>query len=130
MTLTLSGNYAGAIFQTSPDGVDGTLITLASGGSGAGLLSAGTTTPDSYRWAAPGGGRMGNAANWVDSSVGTVTAAVAPGVNDSVSIAGWRRRSDVADGQGNAASLTLSGNIGIAAGWRTGAVTTATPPRQ
>jgi len=37
------------------DGVDGTLITLA---SVAAALPAqrGTTTPDSYRWAAPGGG--------------------------------------------------------------------------
>jgi Hint domain len=126
MTLTLSGNYAGAIFQTSPDGVDGTLITLASGGSGAGLLSAGTTTPDSYRWAASGGGDWGNAANWVDSSVGTITAAVAPGVNDNVTIAGLGTAGlTLLTGQGNSASLALSGNIGIAGRVTTGAVTTA-----
>jgi hypothetical protein len=100
MTLTLSGAYAGAVFQTSPDGVDGTLISLAAGGSGAGLLSAGTATSDVYRWAASGGGDWGSAANWVDSSQGSLAAVVAPGSNDAVTIAASAGAVTLLTGQG------------------------------
>ena len=123
MTLTLSGAYAGAVFQTSPDGIDGTLISLAAGGSGAGLLSAGTATPDVYRWAASGGGDWGSAANWVDSSLGSGAAVVAPGSNDAVTIAAAAGAVTLLTGQGAAASLSISGNVAFSARVAAGAVT-------
>jgi hypothetical protein len=123
LSLALSGAYAGAVFQTAPDAVDGTLITLASGGSGAGALSAGTPTADVYRWAGASGGDWGSAANWTDVTLGGA-AMVAPGSNDLVDVAGSGGASALLlSGQGAAADLSVSGNVALAGRFTAGAVT-------
>ncbi len=126
LTLALTGSYAGRSFQTTPDAVDGTLITLAAGSSGAGALSNGTTAADSYRWIASSGGDWGTASNWADLTTGASPAIIAPGSANLVSIAGPGSGTWLLSGQGRAASLTLAGDLAITGRFAAGPVTAAT----
>ena len=112
-TLTLAGNYATSAFLTAGDGSDGTLINVATAVSGSGTLSPGTSAPDQYAWTATGSGAWGVAANWQDQTTGASPAAVAPGTNDSVSIAAAQTGFTVIAGPGNAANLSLTGEVAL-----------------
>lgn len=86
------------------------IAVVVTQGPGTTPPSAGTGTPDAYTWIGPGSGDWGNAANWRDITSGASPAAVAPGIDDRVTIISAAGQL-VISGQGNAASLTMRGNI-------------------
>ncbi len=112
-TLYLAGNFTGDVFLPSADGAGGTDITVAPAVVSTGGASPGTSTPDDYIWTAAGAGAWNVAANWQDSSRGTGTAAIAPGVNDLVTITGGAHAFLVVAGPGNAASLAVAGALAL-----------------
>ncbi len=122
--LLLAGNYANDVFLTAGDGAGGTLITVAAGASGNGGTSPGTSTPDQYVWTGQGtltSGRWNQAAYWSDVTRNQSPANLAPGVHDLVTIAGQQAAFDVISGPGNAASLTITGEVAL-----TGAIAATT----
>jgi len=123
-TLTLAGDYAGKGFQVTPDSPGGryniTLVTVPTGG---GTLSPGTKAPDAYNWTSTDGGNWDNAANWTDTTTGAAPAAIAPGVNDLVTLTGNTGTSyQVVAGPGDSAGLTLLGNTTLSGAFNTGAL--------
>lgn len=109
--VALVGTPTNETYLTSYAPSTGTSIELVvTEGPGTNPPSAGTGTPDAYAWIAPGSGDWGNAANWRDITTGASPAAVAPGINNLVTIASAAGQLAVS-GQGNAASLTMRGNI-------------------
>jgi len=123
-TLTLAGDYTGKGFQVTPDSFSGkyniTLVTVPTGG---GTLSPGTKAPDAYNWTSTDGGNWGSAANWTDTTTGAAPAAIAPGINDLVTLTGRTGTSyQVVAGPGNSASLTLLGNTTLTGAFNTGAL--------
>ncbi len=112
-TLTLVGNYTTSTFLTAGDGSNGTLINVATAVSGSGTLSPGTSAPDQYVWNAAGSGAWGVAANWQDQTTGASPAAIAPGINDSVSIAASQTGFTVIAGPADAATLSLTGDVAL-----------------
>jgi hypothetical protein len=112
-TLHLAGNYAGDVFLPSSDGAGGTDITVAPAVVSTGGPSPGTASPDDYVWTAAGAGAWNVAANWQDVTAGQSPAAIAPGVNDLVSIAGGANAFLVVAGPGNAASLAVAGALAL-----------------
>jgi hypothetical protein len=111
-TLLLAGNFAGESFGVQPDGT-GSEITVTPSSTGTGP-SAGTTTPDDYLWTGAAGSAWNNAANWDDTSASQTPALIAPGLNDLVSITGAAGNGFLAvQGPGDAASLTLAGNVAL-----------------
>jgi len=67
---------------------------------------------DSYTWIAINGGDWAVASNWQNITTGANPAPVPPGANDLVSISGQAGGAfQLISGQGNAASLTTSGNL-------------------
>ncbi len=113
-TLSLIGSVpVGDSFIVTPVPflATGEVLQLAAGtlGAGGAAPSAGTATSDVYQWNASSGGDWGDVANWTDTSAGSTT--VAPGANDSVVIAGSTSTLQVVSGQGDAASLTISGQL-------------------
>ena len=89
-TLQLAGNYAGATFLANPtvsqNGYpDATQIDVVTGGD-TGTPPAGTSTSDNYLLTGPVAGSWDVAGNWDDTTTGMNPAAVAPGVNDAVTI--------------------------------------------
>lgn len=127
-TLTLIGNYAGKGFQVTPGLFSGTYnITLVTMPTGGGTLSPGTNTPDAYSWTSTDGGNWDNAANWTDTTTGATPAAVAPGINDLVTLTGRMGTSyQVVAGPGNSASLTLLGNTTLDGVFNTGLLSVGT----
>ncbi len=127
MSLRLTGNYAGAVFLATPDGSGGTVVTLAAGATAASVsaASAGTAAAESFIWTASAGGDWGNAGNWTDVTSG---AAIAPGANDIVGIAGGTGPGfQLLTGQGNAANLGVTGNVALAGTVATGALAIGLP---
>jgi fibronectin-binding autotransporter adhesin len=79
-------------------------------GGGTNTAPAGTTTADSYQWIGPVAGDWNNTANWADTTAAQSPASVAPGANDSVTIAAAANgAAQVLVGNGNAYGLTLEG---------------------
>ncbi|MGD0864719.1 MAG: hypothetical protein ABSA49_04085 [Rhizomicrobium sp.] len=79
-------------------------------GGGTNAAPAGTTTADSYQWIGPVAGDWNNTANWADTTAAQSPASVAPGANDSVTIAAAANgAAQVLVGNGNAYGLTLEG---------------------
>lgn len=98
-------------------------IVLTDGTLGAGSTPpvAGTTTDDSYNWISTSGGAWGNVANWTDSSAGVTTSA--PGANDSVAVSGSSGYFQAISGQGDAASLSVSGDFVLGGIFQVGSFT-------
>ena len=115
--LLLAGNYAGQTFVVLPDGA-GSAITL--GMQPTGGPPAGTATPDHYVWLGGQGPLWSQAANWGDVTSGQSPAAVAPGLNDLVAVAGGTGNALVIDGPGNAAALSLTGTVSLAGSYSLG----------
>lgn len=110
-SLGLVGNFTGYSFQVTPGAASfQSNITLITTPAAMGPASAGTATPDAYAWTLGGSGAWGVAANWKDITTRT-TAAIAPGINDFVTLAGLGGTAyQVVTGPGNAAALALVGN--------------------
>ena len=106
-TLTLSGDYAGDTFYATYVGST-TYVTVSTGGDAA-TAPAGTSSTDQYVWSPNIAGSWDNPANWVDTTVGSGAAALAPGQNDLVAIAPAYGVTDIVTGVGDSASLTLGG---------------------
>jgi hypothetical protein len=124
-TLTLVGAYGKDVFLTASDGAGGTLVTVEpdSGGGGGGA-SGGTTTPDQYLWKPAGGGAWNTATNWQDITAGQNPAQIAPGVNDLVTIAiAQGANFAVITGPANAATLEITGDVGLGGAYAIGALT-------
>ncbi len=109
--LLLAGSFAGETFAVQPDGT-GTEITV--GTQAASGPPAGTATPDAYVWSGGQGPLWSAAGNWTDQTSGQTPAAVAPGLNDSVSVAGGNGAALALDGPANAATLSISGTVALA----------------
>ncbi len=121
-SLLLAGNYAGDVFSLLPDG-SGTAIVVNGGGGGP---SGGTATPDQYVWTgAAADGLWNDAGNWQDRSAGLDPAAVAPGLNDLVTIVGPASGLLAIAGPADAASLTLVGGVALAGAYAVGALSVA-----
>ncbi len=118
--ITLAGNYVGSTFLTSGDGDGGTLITVAAAESGGGKPSPGTGTPDQYVWVGQGSGQWGTAQNWDDQTSGASPAGIAPGINDSVTVAASAGSFTVIGGPANAAALSVTGEVGLAGAFTIG----------
>ena len=143
-TLQLAGSYAGDTFLATPTLGYGsyqggsevppqTLLTVATGTSGAGATppSAGTTG-ETYVWTATSGD-YGVAANYTANGN---PATVAPGALDTVAIsvpgnlAGYLAGPDdgeVVRGQGASAALTLTGNVVLGGSFTTGVLSVQPP---
>ena len=119
--LNLAGNFSKSVFLTAGDGALGTLITVAPQTGGGGTASPGTPTPDQYVWVAAGSGNWIGTVNWEDVTTGKSPAAIAPGVNDLVTINGSQAGSfAVIAGPANAASLTITGDVALAGAFAIG----------
>jgi hypothetical protein len=80
--LQLSGNFLQGGFSVATSGTSSAIVfTPASGG-----VSPGTVSPDQYQWSGAASTDWGVAQNWVDTTQGQNPAAIAPGLNDSVTI--------------------------------------------
>ena len=110
-SLVLAGNFAGYSFQVTPGAASfQSNITLITTPTATGPASAGTATPDAYAWTAGGSGAWGTASNWRDVTTHSA-AAIAPGINDFVTLTGLGGTAyQVVTGPGNAAGLTVLGN--------------------
>jgi hypothetical protein len=109
-TLDLAGSFAGDSFLALPT-ASGTDIVLAQGTPQSGpppAPSPGTEGPDDYTWTGSGGA-WGDASNWIDNTAGTTAAAVAPGINNIVTISPYLTQ--IISGAGNAASLAVGGTV-------------------
>jgi hypothetical protein len=118
--IALAGNYAGSTFLTAGNGDGGTLITVAASESGGGTPSPGTGTPDQYVWVGQGSGQWSAVQNWDDQTSGASPAGIAPGVNDIVSVAASSSSFTVIGGPANAASLAVTGELGLAGSFKLG----------
>ena len=120
-TLLLAGNFAGDVFNVSPDG-DGSAIGVQSAGSGG--PPPGTSTPDTYLWTGMAGTLWAAAANWSDLSAGQTVAAVAPGAQDLITIQGATGNAfTTITGPADAAALTVLGNLALAGQFSVGTLT-------
>jgi hypothetical protein len=128
-TLTLAGNYSGYVFLTAGDGGFGTLITVAPETGGTGKASKGTQNPDQYQWSASSSGNWSIRTNWTDITTGADPAAIAPGVNNLVTIDTSATGSfTVIAGPANAASLSLLGDVALAGDFAIGTLTVGDGP--
>lgn len=111
--LQLAGSYGGAVFLTAGDGAGGTLVTVANASGSGGGPSQGTSSPDSYAWIAGGSGAWNQSANWQDVTTEALPAGVAPGSMNLVAIDASQGSFSVIAGPANAASLSLTGEVGL-----------------
>ena len=124
LSLRLAGNYAGCVFLATGDGDGGTLVTVAAASNGgSGGPPPGTSTPDVYAWSGAASGSWGSAALWSDASLNQTPAALAPGANDLVSIAGLATAFTVIAGPGNAAALSVTGEVALSGSFAVGTLT-------
>jgi filamentous hemagglutinin len=125
-TLLLAGNFAGDSFAVQPDGsLWAITVQTAQGGP-----PAGTTTPDDYAWIGGTSGVWSAAANWADLSAGQSPAALAPGANDIVAIAGGVSAFTTITGPADAASLALSGEVALTGTYATASLAIGEQPGQ
>ncbi len=109
--LLLAGSYVGESFAVQPDG---TGVEISVGQQAASGPPAGTATPDAYLWNGGQGPLWSDAGNWTDQTSGQSPAAVAPGLQDSVSISGGNGAALAVDGPANAATLSVTGTVALA----------------
>ncbi|MBV8913284.1 MAG: hypothetical protein JOZ05_09625 [Acetobacteraceae bacterium] len=126
-SVRLAGDFSSYSFVVTPDANGTSDITLLPRAT-LGAPSPGTASPDAYVWAAAGSGVWGTAANWTDMTTAS-PAAVAPGVNDSVTLqpdAG----TTLVSGTGNAAKLTVTGagTVALNGSFSTGGLQVGTAP--
>jgi hypothetical protein len=107
-TLLLAGDFSGDTFFVEPDGEGSAIAVQANTGP-----SGGTTTPDHYAWVGSSNGSWNTANNWSDITTGQDPAAIAPGVNDLVTIQGGASSYTTITGPANAATLTLLGEVAL-----------------
>ena len=108
-TLNLTGTYTN-YFSTVPLNGGSTYQIDYEGGAPKTTAPAGTTTGDSFQWVGPVAGFWSTKANWDDTTQGQNPAAVAPGANDTVTIAAAANgEAQVIVGNANAYGLTLEG---------------------
>ena len=116
--LLLAGNFAGESFSVQPDGTGAAIILSAAAPIGP---PPGTATPDAYAWTGAAGGlAWANAGNWTDLTQNTGPAAVAPGQNDQVVIAGGSGVALAIAGPADAAALSLSGTVSLGGDYAVG----------
>ena len=123
-TLVLAGNFAGEGFAVQPDGAGAAITVGSQVQSGP---PPGTITPDFYVWVGGHGPLWSTAANWQDVTAGQSPASVAPGVNDTVSVAGGSGSTLVIDGPANAAALGLTGTVSLSGTYALGTLTVGAP---
>ena len=124
--LHLVGDYSGDTFSATALTSGATLISVGGGGDTS-TPPAGTTTADQYVWSGPTPGSWDSAANWTDTTTSSNPAAVAPGIQDSVTInSGTPQIPQVITGTGNSAELTIGGDTTLAGTFSTGALDVAT----
>ncbi len=126
-TLALSGSLNNAQFLLLPfDGIFGdAMIEYATNPATVGSAApTGPSNSDAYRFATATGGAWNLAADWTDTTTG-VTGAPPPGVNNAVTIASALRNFQIVNGNGNSASLTLTGQTALNGGFTTGTLTLA-----
>ncbi|MBN8930127.1 MAG: hypothetical protein BGO51_14320 [Rhodospirillales bacterium 69-11] len=124
-TATLAGTYDGATFVVlplQPTWQSSTALYLAEGTFGAGNAppSAGVATADALGWVG-GAGDWGDATHWRDLVTGGSVAA-APGIGNTATIA-LQDGANVLSGQGEAASLSLFGQMILSGNVTTGTLT-------
>ena len=127
--LLLLGDFTGKSFAVSPSTTNGSAydITLQQTSGSAGTPSPGTTTPDAYVWSVGTGGAWNDAVDWTDATTGASPAAVAPGLNNVVTIVGSSSGPAITVyGPGNSASLTFTGATTLNGTFRTGALSVGT----
>ena len=108
-TLNLSGTYKD-YFSTVPLNGGSTYQIDYEGNPPNATAPGGTATGDSFQWVGPVAGFWNAKANWDDTTLGQNPAAVAPGANDTVTIAAAANgEAQVIVGNGNAYGLTLEG---------------------
>lgn len=96
------------------------VLSLPAGPAGP---SAGTGTPDQYVWTGPLAGDWNNPANWTDITSGGSPPAVAPGIDNHVTITeAPSGRFRFISGTANAATLTLIGNQAVLGQINTGSL--------
>ena len=105
-TLAMVGNYAASQFQldvAAATGIATISLLPATIVSGTAAANIGT---DSYSWTGASGGDWNTAANWTDTTTGTMPSTV-PGAGNAVSITGTQ----AIGGSGAAASLATNGKV-------------------
>jgi hypothetical protein len=116
--IPLTGAVPGARFVLLPDAEDGTLVAVLaiSGGGGGG----GQTGTDQLAWTQPVGGNWSRAANWTDTTTGTI-ASQPPGAQTPALVAGPTGGAfQSIAGTGTCASLTLTGDTLLAGSYAVG----------
>src|SRR5262249_39390597 len=94
---------------------------LPSGGSSSDPVSK---TADAYAWNGSSGGSWGSAASWIDATSGANPPSTVPGSGNAVTIAGPTGSIyEIISGGGASASLSLTGLVGLAGSYKTGALT-------
>ncbi len=127
-SLALSGDYSALTFLVTPQANSTTAYNIIlQPSTPGGTLSSGTTSRDTYSWLPTTGGNWSDATKWSDVSTSANPAAVAPGVNDAVTITGPTGNTyQVVNGPGNSASLTAVGNTTLNGAFATGALAVGT----
>ncbi len=124
-SLLLAGNYASDTFAVIPDGT-GAEITVSAGGTATSGPPAGTAGDDAYVWTGAQSQAWADAANWTDTTEDQSPASVAPGANDSVSIAGGANAVELVIGPADAAALSLSGTVSLSGTYAIGSLAVGT----
>lgn len=109
--LMLAGDYTGQSFSVQPNGVGAQIVVSAPAMAGP---SPGTVAPDSYTWIGGHGASWSNALNWADTTQNQLPAVVAPGLNDTVWIAGNTGSALQVAGPANASVLGITGTVSLA----------------
>ena len=106
---------------------DAAQIDVVTGGD-TGTPPAGTSSSDNHLWAGPVAGSWDVAGNWDDTTTGTTPVAVAPGVNDAVTINPTASGAvQVITGTGTSASLTILGATDLVGQFTTAALSFQAP---
>src|SRR5262245_21213979 len=84
-----------------------------------------STSTSKYSWIGASGGSWASGSNWLDMTTGANPAAHAPGTLTPVTIAGPTDSTfEVIVGGGSAASVELTGNVGLAGSYTVGGAVT------
>ncbi|MDE2576894.1 MAG: Hint domain-containing protein [Rhodospirillales bacterium] len=113
-TLSLAGNYTGAPFLVLPGapGSGEALVVLATNSASAPVAAVANPSSDAYSWNVTQGGGWTVAANWTDLTTSSAATA-APGASNSATLTNNGSLVPIVNGNGNAASLTVTGTIAL-----------------
>jgi hypothetical protein len=117
-TLLLAGDFSGDVFTVQPDGAGSAIGVQAAGGG----PPAGTSTPDLYVWTGNTGTLWNSTGNWTDLTTGQTPAAVAPGLQNLVTVQGGTGAFTSILGPADAAALTLLGRVALSGQYSIGAL--------